>query len=95
MRSIDLLPQVLHMLVYKIKISQIVGIIAPKVGCDGLPGQHPVLVNQEIKEQFKFLAGNVQYRSINFRFEHIGIQHDLVKGDEVAAFQLFAPVNGS
>src|SRR6187402_2548147 len=75
----DLSAQVLYVLVDKIKIRQVIGIIPPEMGGNGLTGKDPVLIDEEIQQQVEFFPGGVQGRIADTGFKSIRIQADLVE----------------
>src|SRR5260221_12397408 len=94
-RTADLPPQVLNVLINKIKISQIIRVIPPQMRRYRLPRQHPVLVDKEIQQQVEFFGCRIQQRIINARFESVGIQADLVELYDTRTAQVLPPVYGA
>ena len=82
---LELLPQVPHVGVDEIKIVHHVDVVSPQVLGNGLLGQHPVLVGDEIQQQEVFLLGQVEWG----RIDHGDLGHrvdlDLLEDDVVVS----------
>ena len=91
----DLPPQVFYVLVDKIEVRQVIRIITPKMCGNGLTGQHPVLIDDEIKQQVELLTGSFQRDIADARFESIRVQRDLVELYHMRPPQVLTPVHST
>src|SRR6201996_1277733 len=83
------------MLVYKIEISQIIGVITPQMCSDGLTGEYPVLIDDKIQKQIEFLGRRIEKRLPHPGLERIGVQTDLVEVHNTRPTQVLSPVNSA
>jgi len=86
-------PEVLYVLVDKIEIGQIVSVVAPEMCGNGLTGQHPVLIDEEVQQQVELFPGGVQGDIADTCFESVRVQADLVELHEMGPAQVLSPVD--
>src|SRR6267142_2391097 len=61
---------------------------------NGLTGENAILVDDEIKEQIKFLWRRIQQFRVYPRLEGVGIETDLVKLYDAGAPQILSSIHG-
>src|SRR5713226_8634692 len=83
----DLTAKVLDVLVDEIEISQVIRIIPPEMGGNGLAGEHPVLIDQEVEQQVELFAGGIQQGLSHLRFQGVGVQADLIELYDIGSVQ--------